>query len=215
MQPDGHWCLLLVAPGSCAAAKLRSHTREERGGGAAETTSTSAWIHPFTHVTKWHTDTPTLFLLSWSSLHYNYNIRQCFDTINPVYRLNGNVLKCGHVLYMHVTYIEDGKHCKGGKCFKVFLSGRFRFAIPGILLRDDELQDEFGCLTRPLHHHRVATVIEQVHPAPRQHLCNDCSSRYIHHLKAMGILGLVLKQRLPSIHICIYTYLYMIFWVTV
>lgn len=64
----------------------------------------------------------------------------------------------------------------------IFGSGRFLCAAPRFLLQDDELQDEFGCPAGPLHHHRVSTLLQQVHPASRQHLRNDRGSRDIHHL---------------------------------
>lgn len=96
---------------------------------------------------------------------------------------------CGGVgtcVHKHGPYKEDVKHDKRSKFLMVFCSGRLLCATPGILLHDYELQDEFGCATRPLHHHRVATVIQQLHPAPRHRLCYDCGPRDIHHLEKFG-----------------------------
>lgn len=55
-------------------------------------------------------------------------------------------------------------------------------ATPGVLLQDDELQDEFGCPTRPLHHHRVSAVFQNFHSAFGQHLFNDHGSGDIDYL---------------------------------
>lgn len=125
------------------------------------------------------------------------HLKQWFHTIN-LYCVKGNVLKWGPCLRAYVMDEEEVKRCIERKCFKVFCSGRFLFAAPGILLHNDELQDEFGCLTRPLHHHRVATVIQQVHSAPRQFLCNDCSSRDIHHLANVGQFSCLCRNETSS-----------------
>lgn len=75
------------------------------------------------------------------------------------------------VIYVHIMHVrrkkEHMKHCKRKKRLRVFSSGGFLHATSGILLQDDELQDEFCCPTRPLHHHRVAAVLQQVHSASR------------------------------------------------
>lgn len=66
--------------------------------------------------------------------------------------------------------------------FIPFVSAGFLYAPPGLLLQDDELQDEFGGPRRPLHHHGVSAVLQQVHSAAGQHLCNDRGSGDVHHL---------------------------------
>lgn len=78
-------------------------------------------------------------------------------------------------------------------------SRRLLCATPGILLQDYKLQDKFGCTTRLFHHHRVTTVVQQIHSATRHQLRNDCSSRDIHHLdKYAKIVCLHLKQYFPK-----------------
>lgn len=80
-------------------------------------------------------------------------------------------------MFEHRDYV---KHCSGVKLF-IVLAGLLG-ASPGILLQEDELQDQSGCPARPLHHHRVSAVFQNIHLALRQHLFNDHGSRDIHHL---------------------------------
>lgn len=88
---------------------------------------------------------------------------------------------------VYIRHKKEHKHCWRRKLTRVFCLGGFLHATPGILLQNYELQDEFCRPTRPLHHHRVATVFQQVHSASGQHLCNDWRSRDIHHLGKYGV----------------------------
>lgn len=80
----------------------------------------------------------------------------------------------------HVEHQNSVKQCSGVKLF-IVLAGLLG-ATPGVLLQDDELQDEFGCPARPLHHHRVSAVFQNVHSAFGQHLVNDHGSGDIDYL---------------------------------
>lgn len=73
-----------------------------------------------------------------------------------------------------------------------FGSGWLLCAAPGILLCDDELQDEPGCPAGLLHGHRVAAVLQKVYLASRQHVCDDRGTGHVYHLsKQQTILPLV------------------------
>lgn len=85
-------------------------------------------------------------------------------------------------MYTHARTRDTRSIVNGREWFMVFSSGWFLCATPGILLWDDELQDQLGCPTRFLHHHRVPAALQYVHFASRQHICNDRSTGDIHHL---------------------------------
>lgn len=51
------------------------------------------------------------------------------------------------------------------------------------LLRDDKIENEFGCLTWPLHHYRMATVIQQINTGAWKSLFERSCPRHIHNLK--------------------------------
>lgn len=71
-------------------------------------------------------------------------------------------------------------------------SGRLLCAAPGVLLWDDELQDEPGCPAGFLHGHRVAAVLQKIHFASRQRVCDDRGTGHVDHLsKRQAIIAWV------------------------
>lgn len=83
-----------------------------------------------------------------------------------------------------VEHRDNEEHCRGVELFIVL--GGLLGAPPGVLLQDDELQDEPGRPPRPLHHHRVSAALQNVHPAFGQRLFDDHGSRDVHHLDTVA-----------------------------